>query len=145
MVQRNDTRFLNYCLDRYIKKNIAYCQWIASEKDTEAYCSAKVKIEQIYIIIQIRQTFAHVHIKHLSHFCLSLAFFRNVSLLQRTPVTASQGQNPVHGIDVLKQPYLVVLLGCWLPQEHLMKLVHLIYLVHISRLWSKMLKFAQNS
>jgi len=25
MVQRNDTRFLNNCFDRYIKKNIAYC------------------------------------------------------------------------------------------------------------------------
>jgi len=32
---------------------------------------------------------------------LSLAFVRNVSLLQHTPVTASQGQNSVHGIDVL--------------------------------------------
>lgn len=50
----------------------------------------------------MRQTFTHVHIKHRFHFFLSLAFVRNVSSLQHTPVTASQGQNSVHGIDVLE-------------------------------------------
>jgi len=34
------------------------------KKDTEAYCSSKVKMEHIYN-----------HIKHLSHFFLSLAFY----------------------------------------------------------------------
>jgi len=66
-----------------------------------------------------------VNIKHLSHFFLSLAFVRHVSSLQQTPVTASQGQNSVHGIDVLEQPYLI-LYDCWLPQEHLMNLGHFI-------------------
>jgi len=50
----------------------------------------------------MRQTFTHVHIKHLFHFFLSLVFVRNVSSLQHTPVTASQGQNSMHGIDVLE-------------------------------------------
>jgi len=71
------------------------------KRDTEAYCSAKVKMEHIYIIKQMRQNFDHVHIKHFSHFLLLLAFVRNVSSLQHTSVTASQGQNSVHGIDVL--------------------------------------------
>jgi len=81
-------------------------------------------MERTYIIIQMRHTFAHVHIKHLSHLCLSLAFFRNVSSLQRTPVTVSQGQNSVRGINALQQPYLIVLHDCWLQQEHLMNLSH---------------------
>jgi len=72
----------------------------------------------------MRQTFTHVHIKHLFHFFLSLAFVRNVSSLQYTPVTASQGQNSVHEIDVLEQPYLVALHDCWLPQEHVTNLGH---------------------
>jgi len=39
------------------------------KKDTEAaYCSAKVKMEHIYIIVQMQQTFTHVHIKHRFHF-----------------------------------------------------------------------------
>jgi len=82
----------------------------------------------------MRQTFANVHIKHLTHFFQSLAFVRNVSSLQHTPVAASQGQNFVHGIDVPEQPYLVVLHDCWLPQEHLMNSVILLYLAHISKL-----------
>jgi len=56
----------------------------------------------IYIIVQMRQTFTYVHIKHRFHFFLSLAFVKNVSSLQHTPVTALQGQNSVHEIDVLE-------------------------------------------
>jgi len=47
-----------------------------------------------------------------------------VHCMQHSPVTASQGQNFSHGINVLEQPYPVVLHDCWLPQEHLMNLNH---------------------
>jgi len=75
------------------------------KKNTEAaYCSAKFKMEHKYNIykFKMRKFFTHVHIKHLFHFFLSLAFVRNVSSLQHTSVSASHGQNSVHGVDILE-------------------------------------------